>query len=211
MNSIYGAQNKNDFLEMHKLNSGRSKDNFSFVLIQENSFDLYKVHSAAKDFKFPKRKKYQTLLGINENKTKNFEPTVMNPSIEEEWVLSIKGDILNIEEIAEEFIGKGSKGFTQSNIIASMMKQTSEYAKNDVATITDCLSLIEGSYSLWVYNVVTGNVFVAKCNDNIYANIYENVFSTKPFDNSELLRDGELYLLTREGMTTVNVFDCSAF
>jgi hypothetical protein len=42
---------------------------------------------------------------------------------------------------------------------------------------------------------------------DIFADIYENTFSTKEFSQSEQLQDGKLYQLTVEGITCVGSFD----
>jgi hypothetical protein len=81
--------------------------------------------------------------------------------------------------------------------------------KNDVDVISQSLSLMEGKYSMWIHDIETANTFIFKCNQELYADIYENTFSTTKFEGLEPLEDGELYLLTKEGITNVASCDCS--
>jgi hypothetical protein len=211
MNAIYGSNIKDQFLKLQKLNGGGSKkNNFSMVLIQKNTFDLFKVHCLAKDFKFPPRKKYNMLLGITEQKTKNFNPDRMNPAIIDEWVLSFCGNINNIGEIENEFCDDDTVK-SDCEILCQMLKKMSLEEDNDVATISNALTLVEGDYSMWIYNAYTNNGFLAKCNQELYADIYDNSFSSTSFYGAETLNDGELYQLTKEGTTSVAQFDCSTF
>lgn len=211
MNAIYGSNFKDQFLKLQKLNGGGSKkNNFSMVLVQKNSFDLFKVHCMAKDFKFPPRKKYNLLLGTTEPKTKKFDPDKMNPAIDQEWVVSFCGNIQNINEIENEFCDDDTLK-SESEIICQMIKKMALEDDNDVLAISNALTLIEGNYSMWVYNAYSNNGFLAKCNQDLYADIYDNSFSSTSFYGAEALSDGELYQLTREGTTPVAQFDCSTF
>ena len=85
---------------------------------------------------------------------------------------------------------------------------SSKSKKNDVKIISETLSYLQGNYSMWIHNAITRNSFIAKCNANLYADIYENTFSSVKFDESTELQDGEIYQLTREGITTVGYFEC---
>lgn len=210
MNAIYGSNNKEKFLHLQKLNDGRRKVSHGMVLIKNDAFDVYKVHSDAKDFKFPKRKKFHTLLGISQKKTKNFVPTEMEPFIHEQWVVACYGEILNEKEIIEEFVDENSIILNNSGfVIGQLFEKTSQYSDNDVDVIANGLSLVEGDFAMWIHNAITGNTFLAKCGIDLYADVYENTFSTNEFYGSENLHDGEVYQLTREGITHVSLFDCS--
>jgi glutamine phosphoribosylpyrophosphate amidotransferase len=210
MNAIYGSNNKEKFLHLQKLNDGRCKVNHGMVLIKNESFDIYKVHSDAKDFKFPKRKKYHTLLGISQKKTKNFIPNEMEPFIFNQWVVACYGKILNQNEIIEEFVEQDTIVLNNAGfVLGQLLEKTSAYSDNDVDVIANGLSLVEGDYAMWLHNAESGNSFLAKCGIDLYADVYENTFSTNQFYGSDNLQDGEVYQLTREGITHVSIFDCN--
>lgn len=203
MNRIYGALDKKTFTELQILNNGSSKVNNSMMLMQTNSFEIYKVHASEKNFKFP-RKKFNSFFGISEPKTKEFVPEYMSPSIAENWVVGCCGEITNRHEIMEEVEGD-SVSLIVSDILFDLSRKSK---KNEVKIMNEMLSYIEGKYSMWIHNVFTKNSFITKCNHNLYANVYNNTFSSVEFKNSEELEDGEIYQLTREGITNVGSFDC---
>ena len=204
MNTIYGANDKKRFIELQALNTGKRKLNFSMFLMGEDAFEVYKIHVLAKNYKFP-RKKYNSFLGITEPKTKEFLPDYMSPIISDEWFVACCGDITNRKELMNEV-----EGDTVSLIVSDLLVAISKNSKkNDVKLISETLSYLQGSYSMWIYNAVTRNSFIAKCNADLHADIYENTFSSVKFEGSSELLDGEIYQLTREGITTVGYFDCA--
>lgn len=207
MNAIYGSNDKKKFLHLQKLNDGRSKLNHGMLFAQKESFDVYKVHPDAKDFKFPQRKKYHLLMGMSQKKTKQFNPNVMNPFISEQWAVACCGKLANHEELVEEFCNDRTVFHEEGSVLAQLFDKISVYDDNDVNTLTNSLSLVEGYFALWIHNAMTGNSFLAKNGIDLFADIYENTFSTKEFYGSEQLGDGELYQLTVEGITNVGMFD----
>lgn len=207
--SIYGSNRKDKFLDIQKLNDGKHKVDHGMLLIQRESFDIYKVHSDAKDFKFPQRKKYHMLMGVSKKRNKVFNPKIMNPFIHEQWAVSCYGELWNHEELVEEFCDDGTVLDDGGSVISQLFQKISEYDENDVSTIINGLSLVEGHFALWIYNALTNNSFIAKNGMDLFADVYENTFSTKEFDGSEQLGDGELYQLTMEGITHVGLFDHS--
>jgi hypothetical protein len=210
MNAIYGSSSKEIFLKLQKLNSEKIKNNNSMLLINEHLFDIYKIHALSKSFRFP-RKKYNTFLGVTENRTKIFNSENMNPLISNKWILCFIGEIKNINDIIEEDSEDVSVSMLQNNAVLSLLNyvEAQNQNNNDIQTLAGALSLIEGRYSMWLHNTENRNVYLMKCNDNLYADVYDNTFSTMHFKNSEPLNDGEIYQLTKEGITHVGYFDCS--
>jgi hypothetical protein len=209
MNTIYGANSKSKFLELQKLNSGKVKKNNSMLLLRDDLFDIYKVHVLAEDFKFP-RKKYNTFLGISEKRTKEFDSDSMNPLITNKWIVSCIGDVTNKKDVIEDFSGSLSDPTLNSRVLFALLNFVYQQTEgSDVHIIEQAVSLMEGRYAMWIHDLDSRNTFLFKCNADLYADIYENTFSTTKFEGSEPLEDGELYLLTKEGITNVASCDCS--
>jgi hypothetical protein len=203
MNRIYGANNKKQFIELQGLNNGKRKVNYSMMLIGDGSFDIYKVHALEKNFKFP-RKKFHNFFGISEPKSKDFIPEYMSPVIDDNWIVGCCGEITNRSNFINE-----TENDPVSLLISDILFELSRKSKkNEVKIINEMLSYIEGRYSMWLHNISTKNTFIVKCNQALYANIYENTFSSVQFKDSEELEDGEIFQLTREGITNVSSFNC---
>jgi hypothetical protein len=211
MSCIYGSVNKSKFLELHSINKGKRKIENSILCLKYDSFDVYKIPSDVTDLKL-KRKKYNMLLGIGLPKRKNYDIHYMNPVICDNWLISCFGDILNGSDVIEDY-DTNRANYLETDVISCVMdyilQNNTKKRIKEIESLSDCLSVIEGSYSGWMHNLDTGNSFIFKSGHDIYANIYTNDFSSKQFNDSEPLNDGEIYQLTREGITQVGEFDIS--
>lgn len=209
---IYGSNDKKIFLELQKYNKTYKTDSVSMLLLSENTFDVYKMHHLCKKPKFPTKKKFNGFYGINEyGDYPDFEPPKMSPFFYENWIVGYSGSVLNKGEVLEQFsecdfiVHENS-----SSIVVAMLYAFSVHkSEKEVEIIKDVFSLLEGTYSCWIYNLRTKNGFLTKCNTDLYADIYNNSFSSKEVKGFETLRDGEIYQLTREGVTSVGYFDCN--
>jgi hypothetical protein len=76
--------------------------------------------------------------------------------------------------------------------------------------MTSVLEMLEGNFSLWIWNAATKTTYLAKCGATLYARLIDNVFSSVKFSDYEPLEDGIIYQLTHEGITQVGGFDCQS-
>lgn len=77
---------------------------------------------------------------------------------------------------------------------------------DEVAGLCKALSLLKGTFGVWAYNQKTANVFVARSGSTVFANFLTNDFSSLKEENFTALDEGVLYLLTKEGLTSVGTF-----
>lgn len=208
MSGIYGSTNKKMYLNLQNSNKNGKKVNHSSVLIKDDFFDIQKIHALVDDEHKLPRKKYEMYLGVSSPKTKKFEPDLMEPVMYDQWMIGACGEILEIK--GPKYVLPDKEQLLFSEIIGCIITDISSKIKkyNEVKIVSDALSVITGKFAFWFYSMYTKNMFLAKCNKDIYANIYNNTFSSFPFEGSEPLMDGDLYQLTREGITSVSLFDC---
>ena len=81
---------------------------------------------------------------------------------------------------------------------------------NEVEIITNTLEFLKGTFGVWIHNVQTGNTFLAKCGVSLFADIYENSFSSTKYKFFDPLEEGLLYQITHEGITSIATFDCDS-
>jgi glucosamine 6-phosphate synthetase-like amidotransferase/phosphosugar isomerase protein len=79
-------------------------------------------------------------------------------------------------------------------------------AKNEVKGICKALSLLQGTFGLWIYNDKSNNVYLARSGSTLYANYLTNDFSSIRATGFNPLEEGTLYLQTVEGLTAVGDF-----
>jgi hypothetical protein len=204
MSGIYGSSCKKKFIELEKLNKKNKKMNYSTLMLNREFFDVSKIHALAEGYKLP-RKRYELYMGIVYPKTKLFDGDIMEPFMWDTWILASFGDFYDEDGNKETL----NESFFSEEILEMIFDNIEMGETNDVKILTNSVSCLGAKFSLWAYNIVTGNTFLVKCGTDIYADIYTNTFSSVRFKDSEELRDGEIYQLTREGITPVGVFDCT--
>lgn len=210
---IYGSSDKAEFIKLKNLNKFSDTDSISMLLLGEETFDIHKIHHLSKKSKNIKiGKKFHYFYGISEKlNSMAFEPTLMSPFVYENWVVAFDGIIYNKNNIFENNIEYDyTIDDNNSSFLTYILNHLYTIGKsNEVIEICKAFSLIEGVYSSWVFNIETRNGFLAKCNTDLFADIYTNSFSTENVKGFEPLQDGEVYQLTKEGITTVGYFNCS--
>jgi len=211
---IYGSSSRKNFIKLKNVNKISKSDDVSMLLILKESFDVYKINHLSKMKQPPSSNKdVIAYYGINSPNISNvLESKKMPPFFYENWIVAFSGEMLNVNTISNVF--ENCDFLIPDNnscLINCMLNFMQRNIKNEVDVLKEVFCLIEGSYSCWIFNIKTKNCFLLKCNSDLYANIYDNDFSTKEINGFELLNDGEIYQLTKEGITSVAYFDCSLY
>ena len=68
------------------------------------------------------------------------------------------------------------------------------------------LSLLEGTFGVWIYNQKNAHIYIARSGSTVYADFLNNEFSSLKEQNFVPLEEGLLYFLTPEGITSVGKF-----
>jgi glucosamine 6-phosphate synthetase-like amidotransferase/phosphosugar isomerase protein len=217
MCGIYGSNNREKFLTLHKLNLQRGDFAHSSLLIDKEGFDIYKVPlqtSPKVNFKFPKKKKYDLYLGHVQAPTSSqriFTANTSHPFIVENWVVAHNGVLTNFKQLVNQFEMPYNNPVDSSIIPYMLYSSQNMLGKHsEVDLIINCLNLLKGTFGLWIFNANTNNSFLAKCGVTLFGDIYENTFSSIHEKGLSSLEEGVLYQLTSEGITSVGVFDCDS-
>jgi glucosamine 6-phosphate synthetase-like amidotransferase/phosphosugar isomerase protein len=95
-----------------------------------------------------------------------------------------------------------------SSIIAPLLDMHLKKHGDEILAIIKTLSLLKGTFGLWIYNQKSGHVYIARSGSTLYADFLNNEFSSLPNPDNEFVEveEGLLYLLTKEGITSVGKF-----
>jgi glucosamine 6-phosphate synthetase-like amidotransferase/phosphosugar isomerase protein len=214
MCGIYGATNKEQFLNLQKLNLKRGDFCQSSLLINNSiGFEIHKVpKSSFKEYRFPKRKKFDIYLGHTQAPTSGkrvFEPETSHPFLVEDWLVAHNGVLTNFKKLVDQF-ERPYKNPVDSSIIPFIFYSLESYTSDEVSIIVQGLEMLEGTFGLWIHNIASGNTYIAKCGVTLFADVYENEFSSTKYKSFESLEEGTLYQLTPEGITGIRNFDCDS-
>lgn len=210
---IYGSTDREFFLKLKKINKLSKNDNVGMLLLKDNTFDVYKMHYLSKQKFPPKNEKAISYYGINYTNISTFlEAEKSPPFFYENWIVAFSGEIANKKDLFGVFDRCEFLIYdNDSSLVNCILNHTQNGVHNEVNILKETFSLLYGSYSAWVFNLKTKNCFLLKCNSDLYANIYNNNFSSKEISGFDYLNDGEIYQLTKEGVTTVGYFNCDIY
>jgi len=220
MCGIFGASKKEQFLTLLELNKKRGTFATSVSCLLENG-DLV-VHKwggqtpvKAIDAFIKEEKGVKFYLGHTQAPTsaeRTYSKQHAHPFNTAHYTIAHNGVLTNYEEIKEHFKPGGKKWTNpvDSSIIPVMLlltEKSSGINDSTVSIMSNVLSLLEGTFGLWIYNSMSREIFLARNGSTLYADIYNNEFSSTKHANFEPLKEGVLYQITPEGITSVSVFD----
>lgn len=220
MCGIFGASKKEQFLTLLELNKRRGTFATSVSCILSNGDLVIHKWSGNTTIKnidsFLKQEEgVNYFLGHTQAPTssaREYTKQHAHPFNTSHYTVAHNGVLTNFADLREHFKpgGKNWSNPVDSSIIPvvfNMIEESNKNIPNNIDIISKGLSLLEGTFGLWIYDSATKNCFVARNGSTVYANIYTNEFSSVKFKDGESLEEGVLYQITPEGLTTVAIFD----
>lgn len=213
MCGIFGATNREKYLTLQKLNMKRGDFAQSTLFVDKEGYEIHKVplKKPISKYRFPKKKRFDYYFGHVQAPTsivRDFHPNTSHPFCVENWIVAHNGVLTNFKTLVDEYEMPYNNP-VDSSIIPYVLYKIQELTNyNEVDIIINTLNQLQGTFGLWIHNVFTANTFLAKCGVSLFADIYENTFSSVHMDGLTQLEDGILYQVTKEGLTSVAVFEC---
>jgi len=152
---------------------------------------------------------FETFLGHTQAPTssqRRFTPATSHPFQYKNWIIAHNGVLTNDRELKKLIKDKKSFNVVDSSVIAPLIDFKFRDIGDEVAGICSALSMLKGTFGLWIYEQKSGNIYLARSGSTIYANFITNDFSSLKEEGFVSLDEGVLYLLTKEGITSVGVF-----
>jgi len=217
MCGIFGSNDRERFLTLYELNKQRGTFATSISVVLENG-DLpvmkWQGSPAVKTVEdqlkiIDKESKATAFLGHTQAPTsakREYSKTTSHPFNTEGWTVAHNGVLTNFEEIKINMLPKW-KNPVDSSTIPAIINSLCKEGKDPLDALSKGLSLLEGTFGLWIYSSIDLRIYIARCGSTLFANLLSNDFSSTKFKNSEALEEGYIYQLTREGLTSVSQFD----
>ena len=122
------------------------------------------------------------------------------------WVVAHNGVLTNDKKLKKKIKDPNTYNEVDSSVIPALLSYGADTNQDEVSNICNVLSDLEGTFGLWIYNKVTHNVYLARSGSTLYANFLTNSFASMPRNGFITLEEGTLYLMTKEGLTSVGLF-----
>lgn len=220
MCGIFGASKKEQFITLLELNKKRGTFATSVSCMLSNG-DLI-VHKwggntpiKAVDSFLKEEKGVLFYLGHTQAPTSSqraYAKQYAHPFNIGHYTVAHNGVLTNFKELKEHF-SPGNKKWTNpvdSSILPAMfcLVEEDHHGKySPMQCLAQSLSLLEGTFGLWIYNSALREIYVARNGSTVFADLITNEFSSTKFKNSEPLEEGLVYQVTPEGLTSIVQFD----
>jgi len=217
MCGIFGSNKREKYLNLQKLNLKRGDFAHSTLFVDRDGFEIHKVpmqNVIKTQYRFPKKKKFDLYMGHAQAPTssqRKFDINTTHPFIVENWVVAHNGVLTNFKELVNQFEMPYNNP-VDTSIIPYILYATQTFSSRntEIDVIVNCLQLLKGTFGLWMFNANTGNSFLAKCGVTLFADVYENTFSSVQDKGLSSLDEGVLFQVTSEGITAVADFECDS-
>ena len=214
MCGIFGSTEKQKFITLYNLNKKRGNFAVGTLFLNQSTMVIRKYEGVVEPvrlFKNEEEVDFQMYLGHTQAPTsakRDYSLNTSHPFEYGDWIVAHNGVLTNFDEIKNEFDPKW-KNPVDSSVIPLLFSSLKKYSKNyeEQDVICSALSLLEGTFGLWIVNKRSAKSYIARCGSTLFADIYSNTFSSIKFSESEPLEEGTLYHVTPEGLTTVGTFD----
>lgn len=211
MCGIFGATEQKRFETLYNINRTRGDFAFGCCLITDTKSTQYiDWQPGVVNFDcqlFTPGLKYYYMLGHTQAPTssqRNFSKATSHPFVHSDWVVAHNGVLSNFEILKEKYLPDHDNP-VDSSIIPALLTELDN--GSEVETICKVLEELEGTYSVWIYNIKSKNIYIARCGSTLYVNRLKCEFSSFPYDELVEFPDNTLSILTREGITNVSGFD----
>jgi len=209
MCGIFGSTSFSTYADLYKKNCARG--NFAYGHLFVGCKDIYikkreGVTNLSDDFS--KEDEYHTFLGHTQAPTssnRQFHTRTSHPFDTGNFIVAHNGVLENHEKLAKQYLRRVPISNVDSEYIPALLSES--YDGDDVNTISETMSEIEGTFGCWIFSKRTRQSYIVRSGSTIYGNINNGNFSSIIAGDCNVeLREGIIYCMTREGLTQVGNF-----
>ena len=198
MCGIFGTTELERYKTLYKLNQDRGAFAYGGCYLNMDPGDMA-VHKVSGTVEPPSiLQDYDYCLGHTQGPTssvREFDGEKSHPFRCGDWLVAHNGVLENDREI----IGKYSLEHCTSEVDSSVIPALLSYYEiiapsrdHEVEAITDMLEEISGTYSMWMVNEKTFNIYLARVGSTLFMNKDGTEFSSKTTKNFKSIPEGSL-------------------
>ena len=221
--SIFGSTKFTTYKKLYE--KGRTRGDFSYgglfirnknlvvTIKTEGTIDLEKTDLLVSESYEVQVKDFNLYLGHTQAPTscqREYNSNTTHPFCCNEWIVAHNGVLTNSDKIKKRISNDTLYNVVDTSLIPALLYTLSDEGCEEIESIVETLSYIEGTYGLWIHNKLTCNTYIARCGSTLYSNFLTNDFSSVDTKGMQSLVEGTLYLLTAEGVTEVGGFDTNS-
>lgn len=213
MCAIFGSSDVNTFKYLYKENLCRGDNAFGLLAICGKTMPFIKKYPRIANFDndikdiHPLITYFAGHTQAPTSSAQTFSEVTSHPFIQYPWIVAHNGIITNFEEL-KKLVPDDSYNIVDSSIIPALLKAYSPKFVSKIKLLELVLEMLKGTYSVWIYNQCTHDLFIARCGSTLYADLSKGIFSSimQPQFDMISLEDGGLYTKTANKLEQVGTF-----
>ena len=212
MCGIYGSFDPSKFEILDNANKVRGNFASGLYYQDDKNYDYHRTEGSFNwdDVKLPKGFMY---LGHNQAPTsseRKWKEHNSHPFVKDNWIVAHNGVLTNFDRLKMDYL-PDHENIVDSSIIPALLSHFEKMFDNvntiqkETELITFVLELLEGTFGLWIVNVNTLNVYLARQGSTLFFD--KNSFSSAKGVGFRDLKEGVLYKFNKKGVKPVETFD----
>lgn len=209
---IYGSFNPSKFEILDRVNQKRG--NFASGLLFHNG-EIYDIQRKEGIFDWDDIKLFDGFMYLGHNQAptsseRKWQEHNSHPFVCEHWAVAHNGVLTNFNELRASYL-PNHENSVDSSIIPALLLQYEQDLKikcktpeQEIPIIQYVLNLLQGTFGLWIVNLRSLNVYIARQGSTLFAD-YNSFSSTKGIDYVEL-QEGVIYSFAKNGAQKVGEF-----
>jgi len=211
MCGIYGATKASKFEVLDTVNKVRGNFASGIYYYNGNEYDYQKTEGSF-DWNKIELPKGFTFLGHNQaptSKERQWKVHNCHPFVYDNWIVAHNGVLTNFNQLKKDYI-PDHDNLVDSSMIPALLEhfeKTFDEATNkekELNLISYVLDLLEGTFGLWIVNLKTMNIYLARQGSTLFFD--KNSFSSTKGKGYKELKEGVIYKFNKRGVKPVEKF-----
>lgn len=212
MCGIFGSVDVSKFEILDKANQVRGNFASGICYFDESTYDYQRTEGSFNWDDIELVDGY-TYLGHNQAPTsseRKWQEHNSHPFVCANWIVAHNGVLTNFDNLKTQYLPNHTN-IVDSSIIPALLKHfectfdeaTTIEKESDI--ISYVLELLEGTFGLWIFNIKTHNVYLARQGSTLFFD--KNSFSSTPGTGFKEIKEGVVYRFTKKGCKPTNKFE----
>ncbi len=189
MCAIFACDSYKGFLDLYNRNIDRGDFAFGGLYLDREHFCIYKkegrvnlLNTTIRDVFGDQRdiKDFQYFIGHTQAPTSSkqtFDVETTHPFTIYPWIVAHNGILTNFTELQKK-LSVHDYNEVDSSVIPALLYYHSDKFSSEVDLILHVLKMLKGTYSLWIFNAITRNLYFSRCGSTLFADLLSNTVSS---------------------------------
>lgn len=211
MCGIYGSISVSKFEILDQANKVRGNFASGIAYTDGKTYDYQKTKDSF-DWNKIKLNNGFTHLGHNQAPTSTerlWKEHNCHPFVKDNWIVAHNGVLTNFENLKKTHLPE-HENLVDSSIIPALLHlferntEPGVSKEKEQSIIKTVLPLLEGTYGLWIMNIRTLNIYLARQGSTLFYD--KDSFSSVKGTDYEEIKEGNLYRFSKKGTTKVGEY-----